>query len=176
MLYNDASALLKVGGGLSRPISVLRGIRQGCPLSGCCIHWPLNLTCRLKKTLQGVSVEKPIKFVAYADDVTIFLKDERDVSVLKETLKIYEKASTARVNWEKCEGFYCGPKVMKIHQSFQVVLSGVKRGLKCLGVYLGTETFKMKNWKELWRRCVAGCLSGHGCYHSYPIGEEFGHK
>ncbi len=25
----------------------------------------------------------------------------------------------------------------------------------------------------MWRRCVAGCLSGHECYHSYPIGEEF---
>ncbi len=37
------------------------------------------LLCKLKKTLQGVSVEKPIKFVAYAEDVTIFLKDEREM-------------------------------------------------------------------------------------------------
>ncbi len=150
MLYNDASAMLKVGGGLSRPIPVLRGIRQGCPLSGMLYSLAIEpLLCRLKKTLQGVSVEKPIKFVAYADDVTIFLKDERDVSVLKETLKIYEKASTARVNWGKCEGFYCGPKVNENPPELPGGVKWSQEGLKCLGVYLGTETFKMKNWEGI---------------------------
>lgn len=81
MLYNDASAMLKVGGELSRPIPVLRGIRQGCPLSGMLYSLAIELfLCKLRKTLQGVSVEKPIKFVTYADDVTIFLKEERCVS------------------------------------------------------------------------------------------------
>lgn len=84
-MYNDASAMLKVRGGLSRPIPVLRRIRQGCPLSGMLYSLAIEpLLCKLKKKLQGVSVERPIKFVAYADDVSIFIKDERDVSVLKE--------------------------------------------------------------------------------------------
>lgn len=34
LLYADASCIVKVGGGLSRPIPVTRGIRQGCLLSG----------------------------------------------------------------------------------------------------------------------------------------------
>ncbi len=34
LLYTGASVLLKVGGGLSYPVLVHRGIRQGCPLSG----------------------------------------------------------------------------------------------------------------------------------------------
>jgi len=34
LLYNGASCIVKVGGTLSRPIPILRGIRQGCPLSG----------------------------------------------------------------------------------------------------------------------------------------------
>ncbi|KAI4872000.1 hypothetical protein NFI96_008836 [Prochilodus magdalenae] len=34
LLYTDASCLIKVGGGLSLPVPVRRGIRQGCPLSG----------------------------------------------------------------------------------------------------------------------------------------------
>jgi len=49
------------------------------------------LLCKLRKTLQGISVEKPIKFVAYADDVTIFIKDERDVSSLIGTLKMLQQ-------------------------------------------------------------------------------------
>lgn len=34
LLYAGASCMVKVGGGLSQPISVSRGVRQGCPFSG----------------------------------------------------------------------------------------------------------------------------------------------
>lgn len=34
LLYNGASCMVKVGGTLSRPIPILRVIRQSCPLSG----------------------------------------------------------------------------------------------------------------------------------------------
>ena len=33
LLYSDACCVVKVGGGLSSPVSVKRGIRQGCPIS-----------------------------------------------------------------------------------------------------------------------------------------------
>lgn len=34
LLYNDATCMIKIAGGLSVPVKVNRGIRQGCPLSG----------------------------------------------------------------------------------------------------------------------------------------------
>ncbi len=34
LLYNDATCMVKMSGGLSVPVRVQRGIRQGCPLSG----------------------------------------------------------------------------------------------------------------------------------------------
>ncbi len=34
LLYAGASCMIKVAGGLSLPVKVHRGIRQGCPLSG----------------------------------------------------------------------------------------------------------------------------------------------
>lgn len=86
-------------------------------------------------------------------------------------MKIYENASTARVNWEKCEGFYCGQMVNNNPPVLPVGVKWSQEGLKCLEVYLGTETFKMKNWEGMVEKMC--CLSGHGCYHSYPIGEEF---
>jgi len=65
MLCNDASVMLKVGGGLSWPVPVLRGIRQGCPLSGILYSLAIEpLLCKLRKTLQGISVEKPTKFAS----------------------------------------------------------------------------------------------------------------
>ncbi|XDV31850.1 hypothetical protein PO909_002799 [Leuciscus waleckii] len=171
MLYKDASVMLKVGGGLSRPVAVLRGIRQGCPLSGMLYSLAIEpLLCKLRKTLQGITVEKPIKLVAYADDVrdddvTIFIKNERDVSVLMETLKMYENVSTARVNWGKCEGFFCGQS-----KNPPVLPGGVKwskDGFKCLGVYLGTETFKTKNWEGMGVK-MCSRLSLPYAYHRNP--------
>ena len=38
LLYTRVACLVKVGRGLSRPVSVQRGIRQGCPLSGAVVH------------------------------------------------------------------------------------------------------------------------------------------
>ncbi len=71
------------------------------------------------------------------------------MSVLKETLKMYEGASTARVNWGKCEGFYCGQKVKENPPELPGGVKWSQEGLKCLGVYLGTETFiKKKNCGE----------------------------
>lgn len=54
LLYTGASALLKVGGGLSCPVLVHRGIRQGCPLSGELYSLIIEpLLCKLGEKLQG---------------------------------------------------------------------------------------------------------------------------
>ena len=46
LLYSGAECMVKVGGGLSRPIQVQRGIRQGCPISGQLYTvWSLSLCC-----------------------------------------------------------------------------------------------------------------------------------
>ncbi len=71
------------------------------------------------------------------------------MSVLKETLNMYESALTARVNWGKCEGFYRGQKVNENPLELPGGIKWSQERLKCLGVYLGTETFKKKNWEGI---------------------------
>lgn len=113
LLYTGASVMLKVGGGLSQPVLMHRGIRQGCPLSGQLFSLAIQpLLCQLRKNLQGFAVKgfenRLIKVSAYADDITVFIKNKSDVEALKESLNVYEKASSARVNWNKSEGFIMG--------------------------------------------------------------------
>ena len=45
---------------------------------------------------------------AYADDITVFVKNTQDVKVLSGALYVYEKASTAKVNWDKSEALWVG--------------------------------------------------------------------
>lgn len=154
LLYTEASAMLKVGGGLSQPVQINRGIRQGCPLSGQLYALAIEpLLCQIKKNLHGFFVngwkERPIKVSAYADDISVFIKNENDIRVLKESLDLYEKASSARVNWSKSEGFIIGDWQERPPPVLPGGVKWGKEGLKFLGVYLGNETFVKKNWEGM---------------------------
>ena len=80
-----------------------------------------------------------IKLAVYADDITVVIGHEADVMFLKDSLKTYEQASSARLNWDKTESLWCGQSG---NSSLPLLPGGVKwgrRGLKFLGVWLGTE-------------------------------------
>ena len=113
-LYAGASCMVKVGGGLSCPIPVQRGIRQGCPISGQLYSLVIEpMLCFIRARLTGFSVPGVMKgstiaLSAYADDLTVFITGGEDVKVLSNALKVYEGASSARVNWEKSESLWAG--------------------------------------------------------------------
>lgn len=73
LLYNGASCMVKIGGTLSRPIPILRGIRQGCPLSGQLYSLAIEpLLFRLRERLSGfnvpgLSLDSRMSLSAYAD-------------------------------------------------------------------------------------------------------------
>ncbi|KAJ3614016.1 hypothetical protein NHX12_017593, partial [Muraenolepis orangiensis] len=93
------------------------------------------LLCRLRSKLSGLSLpascglECPPTLSAYADDV-------RDVQCLQDTLSLYERASSARGRWRE-----------QVVPSLPGGLQWETEGLKVLGVFLGTEAFKAKNWE-----------------------------
>lgn len=85
LLYADASCMIKIDGGLSQPLSVQRGIRQGCPLSGQLYALAIEplLSC-LRARLTGFQLADSalgagVVLSAYADDVTVFVKSKKDV-------------------------------------------------------------------------------------------------
>ena len=109
LLYDGANYMVKVVGGLSEHFKFERGIRQGCPLSGQLYSLatePFLYHIRNKLRvfhLPNSPLSVPLTVAAYADDVNIFIFEQADMSVLKEILGLYRRASSAKVNWAKCE-------------------------------------------------------------------------
>jgi len=154
ILYKNASCLVKIGGDLSSPIRMQRGIRQGCPLSGQLYALAVEpLLCLLRKNVSGVcvgnSIYNTIKLTAYADDITVFVKTQADVNKIKNCLCLYEKASSAKLNWSKTEALWCNGHSTKVLPFISENEKWGKLGLKFLGIYLSNEEFQKKNMENV---------------------------
>ncbi|KAI4900412.1 hypothetical protein NFI96_009713, partial [Prochilodus magdalenae] len=155
LLYNEAAVMVKVGGALSVKVPVQRGIRQGCPLSGQLYSLVIEpLLCRLRRDLRGVPTTSDpsgtrVSLSAYADDVTVLVTAQEDVEVLESSLEVYEKASSAKVNWGKSEGFLMGSWAGMGAPRLPGGLTWGREGLKVLGVFLGSTAFQQRNWEGM---------------------------
>ncbi len=156
LLYNEATCLIKIGGGLSVPIKVQRGIS---PISGQLYSIAFEpLLCKFRRELMGLRIREIdssqfIKMSAYADDLTVLIRGNQDVNVVKKCLETYEKASSAKVNWGKSVAVWCG------HDNNGPILPGElqwgREGFKYLGVFLGSEEYRKQNWEGLVEKTCA---------------------
>lgn len=87
----------------------------------------------------------------------MIIQKQEDVQNLKGALDIYERASSARLNWDKTEAVWYGST-----ENTNMVLPKLPNniqwgtlGLKYLGVYLGQEEYKKKNWEGLVEKVCA---------------------
>ncbi|KAK7879313.1 hypothetical protein WMY93_033910 [Mugilogobius chulae] len=133
-LYTGATVLLRVGGGLSRPVEE-----------------------RAERTLH-VPTSQPIRVSAYADDITVTVTGQADLETLQEKLLLYERASSASVNWSKCEGYSWTVDTQQ-KPTLPAGLQWSTEGIKCLGVYLGSEPFRAKNWAGLVEKLYSSATS-----------------
>ena len=154
LLYADAQCILKVNNDLCAPFDFSRGIRQGCPLSGSLYALsiePLLHFVRKSDDIRGFSPDPsvpPVKSSGYADDVDSFLTRDSEFQALARFLNLYERASSAKVNYVKSEGLWCGSWRGRLDTPLD--LRWTSEGLKCLGVFLGnSEAFERRNWDGL---------------------------
>ena len=56
----------------------------------------------------GMDVVAGIAVSAYADDVSVMVRDGQDMQALENSLKVYEGASSAKVNWGKSKALMWG--------------------------------------------------------------------
>lgn len=134
VLYCDIASVLKISGGLSAPFNVLRGVRQGCSLSGMFYSLAIEpLLHKLRSALSGVcfpGCDVPFKLSAYADDVIVLVNKQKDIDMMEETINLFGVTSSAKVNWLKR---------LWGQLSLPGGLVWKTGGLKYLGVFLGNQ-------------------------------------
>ncbi|KAK3574580.1 hypothetical protein QTP86_010339 [Hemibagrus guttatus] len=147
VLYCEIESVLKVNGGLCAPFKVLRGIRQGCALSGMLYTLAIEpLLNKLRSHLFGFKVphtNASICLSAYADDLVVMIDSQKDLKVI---LNDFQVLSSAKVNWAKSEAILVGEWGGE-RPTLPGGLVWKKDGFKYLGVYLGNNEFLNKNWE-----------------------------
>jgi ribonuclease HI/exonuclease III len=107
-LYTNANTRVCINGIMSDEFRVKRGVRQGDPLS--CLLFdlaiePLSLALQ-ESLLKGYNVpgkSKRLITSLFADDTTVFLAEDDDISALESILSDWCKASRAKFNVKKTE-------------------------------------------------------------------------
>ena len=151
ILYNDPSLVIKNNGWLSNRIPMLKGIRQGCPLSA--LLFILSVEClavkmRNSKLIHGIVIGgQELRILQYADDSILTLSNRISLHSAMSIVKGFAVVSGLKLNIKKCEGLWLG----SLKEGPECVCGIDFKGdsLRVLGIYLGTNktTCVSRNWK-----------------------------
>ena len=139
---------------LTAPVFLERGVRQGCPLSPLLYvltSQVLSNQIRRNPAIEGFLLPGAgglqFKISQYADDATNFLKNERSLCNLLETVNKYERGSGAKLNTTKSEAMWLGK--WRANGASPFGLKWVNK-LKILGVYFsnGLVNVDEDNWRS----------------------------
>ena len=150
-LYDGAYMQILLNGNLTSEIPLLRGVRQGDPLSPLlyvlCVE---ALACQIRSCseirgflLPGAS-GKQARVRLYADDTTVILKDLSSLRRLFDCISIYERGSGAKLNRSKTEAMWLGS--WRDRSDEPLGLTWVRK-MKVLGVVFGTVPVEHDNWQ-----------------------------
>ena len=139
LFYKDIFSRVICNGSLSAPVFLERGVRQGCPLSPLLyvlVSEVLSTQIRKCKDIEGFRLPGAgglqFKVSQYADDATLFVKTERSLCALLQTVGKYERGSGAKLNTSKSEAMW------RTNGASPFGLTWVLK-LRILGVYFSIE-------------------------------------
>ena len=156
ILYIEPTALIKFNGWLTEEITLTRGIRQGCPISALLFILCTEMLAQHIKqdeTLCGFNIktkinEQEIKITQYADDTTLFLKDQWQVIHAISLVHNFSLTAGPNLNIAKTEGMLIGS--IK-HLNIEIgEINWTKGPIRYLGIYIGhnIEANYTHNWEN----------------------------
>uniref|UniRef100_A0A8B9HSV8 Reverse transcriptase domain-containing protein n=1 Tax=Astyanax mexicanus TaxID=7994 RepID=A0A8B9HSV8_ASTMX len=114
LLYKKSKTKINVNGVLTEEIDIKRGVKQGCPLSAILYILaisPLLNQIKNDNNIEGIQTKEKsskLKLTAYADDITVFIKNQNELNVVNEHFKRYERVAGAKINLDKTEAVWLG--------------------------------------------------------------------
>ena len=150
-LYHGAYMRILVNDFLTEPVYLHRGVRQGDALSPMlyllCVE-VLAVVIRASPQIEGFLLPGAsglqFKVSQYADDTTVFVKDERSLSTLFEKIALYERGSGAKLNRKKTKAMWLGQ--WRDRGDEPLGLNWVNK-MKLLGIVFGTVNVERDNWE-----------------------------
>ena len=160
ILYSNAYTKISINGFLTKEIHLQCGVRQGCPLSPLLyvmVIEVLALQLRANPNIVGFNIEgEKIVSTHYADDAVIKITQNRCFKEVYKELKDYEKATGARLNYNKTVGLWVGKWKGRTDDPFHdiddVGLKKIKwtnKNVKYLGVYVGNDLPDLQTFQEI---------------------------
>jgi len=139
-IYADSTSILTMNGHKSKPIKILSGVQQRCPLSMLLIETCINpLLINLDRKLQGIKVRhnsNKTTAIAYADDITIIIRHPDEIDDIREILQDYMKATGAHINENKSHA----PALGSWTKSVPIVNIKYDDNIKILGFHMTTNS------------------------------------
>lgn len=140
VLFNETRSCIVYNGWLSENFDVKCGIRQGCPFSPMAFIIGLEfLAIRFRQSneVKGLNVtcRNILKILLYADDITLFLRDADDVTMVLQIIDVFSEVSGLCLNKLKSEAMGIGSS-KNINFNFEVKCV---RQIKILGVNFNSE-------------------------------------
>jgi len=163
--YTDISSCVVNYKQASPYFKIEKGVRQGDPLSPYLFILAteiMSIYIRNNENIRGLMYgNSEIKLVAYADDTTIFVKDQNDAKHIFSFLNKFEKYSGLKMNKHKTEAMWLGISKNSTYKPLGIKWSSV---IKILGVFISydknimykynfdNKMQKIKNSLNIWKK------------------------
>uniref|UniRef100_A0A8C5RQB2 Reverse transcriptase domain-containing protein n=1 Tax=Laticauda laticaudata TaxID=8630 RepID=A0A8C5RQB2_LATLA len=144
-----------------RSHAVLKGTRQGCPLSLLLFVLTLevlNRNIREERDIKWIKIKKEeFKSQAFADDLVFILEDPQETaSKLIEKIEAYGKVAGLKINKEKTKILIKNILSRQKEELVELLKIQVTNKIKYLGIYLRSRcsTLKENNYIKLYQQIV----------------------
>jgi len=128
---------------LSTFFKLERGVRQGDSISALLYLFVVETLAnaiRKEEKIRGIN-----KWSGYADDSTLTVVYMNSIECAFSVLRIYEKASDAKVNYDKTEALWLGSNRGRTDRPLDI--NWKNDVVKVLGIHLGNIDTKELNWR-----------------------------
>ena len=109
IILKDISSQIKINGLLSDDILIVRGVRQGDPLSALLyviIAEVLGNLIRSNKDINGIAINSiEQKILQYGDDIQIIVTTDKSINEVFQQLRLYEDATGQRLMYRELKDF-----------------------------------------------------------------------